>query len=140
MFDLGMQELIVIFVVALLVFGPKRLPELAKSMGKAMAQLRSAVSDVKTEVEREIRMSETGLDLEDMPAWKKQHEAPPSQPSGEAEGEGPEPGTGEGGEEAKQGEEDEEAKQGEEDEEAKPQETLPFEHESQDLEEDGRDR
>jgi Tat protein translocase TatB subunit len=131
MFDLGMQELIVIFVVALLVFGPKRLPELAKSMGKAMAQLRSAVSDVKTEVEREIRMSETGLDLEDMPAWKKQHEAPPSQPSGEAEGEGPEPGTGEGGEEAKQGEEDEEAK---------PQETLPFEHESQDLEEDGRDR
>ncbi|NIR25464.1 MAG: twin-arginine translocase TatA/TatE family subunit, partial [Gammaproteobacteria bacterium] len=34
MFDLGIQELVVIFVVALLVFGPKRLPELARTMGK----------------------------------------------------------------------------------------------------------
>ncbi len=71
MFDLGVQELVVIFVVALIVFGPKRLPELGRAIGKTMGQLRSAISDVKTEVEREIHVAETGLDLEEMPAWKK---------------------------------------------------------------------
>lgn len=126
MFDLGMQELIVIFVVALIVFGPRRLPELARSMGKAMGQLRSAVSDVKTEVEKEIRMAETGLDIEDMPAWKKRDEGPAEQPPGERKSE-------------KSGVEDQEA-QPQEDQEAQPQETDPAEHESQDLEEDGRDK
>ncbi|HLB25017.1 MAG TPA: twin-arginine translocase TatA/TatE family subunit, partial [Nitrospirota bacterium] len=36
MFNLGMPELIIIFIVALLVFGPKRLPELGKSLGRAL--------------------------------------------------------------------------------------------------------
>lgn len=61
MFDLGIQELIVIFVVALLVFGPKRLPELGRSLGKGLAELRKAVQDVKeqmhTELEEEKRAS-----------------------------------------------------------------------------------
>ncbi len=55
MFDLGIQELIVIFVVALLVFGPKRLPELGRTLGKAMGELRRAVQGVKEQVDSEVR-------------------------------------------------------------------------------------
>ena len=46
MFDLGIQELIVVFVVALLVFGPKRLPEIAKSMGKGIGELKRALGEL----------------------------------------------------------------------------------------------
>ena len=76
MLDLGMQELVVIFVVALLVFGPKKLPELGKAIGKTMGQLKGAMADVKTEVEREIRAAETDLDIKELPAWKKKDDGP----------------------------------------------------------------
>ncbi len=56
MFDLGIQELIVIFVVALLVFGPKRLPELGKSLGKGLAELRRAMEGVKEQIHAESEM------------------------------------------------------------------------------------
>ena len=51
MFDLGMQELIVIFLVAFLVFGPKRLPELGRTIGKAIRELRTALTNVKETIE-----------------------------------------------------------------------------------------
>ncbi len=54
MFDLGMQELIVIFAVALLVFGPQRLPELARSLGKGMAELRKTLHGVKDQIDSEM--------------------------------------------------------------------------------------
>lgn len=47
MFGLGFQELIVIFVVALLVIGPKRLPDLAKGLGKAFREFKQATEDLK---------------------------------------------------------------------------------------------
>ncbi len=54
MFDIGLQELIVIFTVAILVFGPKRLPELAKTLGKGLGELKRAFQDVKEQVETEF--------------------------------------------------------------------------------------
>jgi TatA/E family protein of Tat protein translocase len=46
-FGIGATELIVIMVIALLVFGPKRLPELARSLGRGMAEFRRASSDLR---------------------------------------------------------------------------------------------
>ncbi len=66
MFDLGIQELVVIFVVALLVFGPKRLPELAKNMGKGVAELKKAMFDIRREIDQEVG-GVTKLDLENLP-------------------------------------------------------------------------
>jgi Tat protein translocase TatB subunit len=81
-----MQELIVIFVVALLVFGPKRLPELGRAIGKTIGQFRSVISDVKTEVDREIHMAEADIDLKELPAWKKKDEGPASSDEASTEG------------------------------------------------------
>ncbi len=54
MFDIGFQELLIIFVVALLVFGPKKLPELARTMGKWVAEIKKGVQIAKTQIEQEI--------------------------------------------------------------------------------------
>jgi TatA/E family protein of Tat protein translocase len=51
MFGVGFQEILVVMVIALLVFGPKKLPELARMLGKAMSEFRKAVNDVKTAME-----------------------------------------------------------------------------------------
>ena len=51
MFDLGTQELIVIFIVAFLVFGPKKLPELGRTLGKGMRELKSAMKGVRDSFE-----------------------------------------------------------------------------------------
>ncbi len=53
MFDLGIQELIVIFIVALIVFGPKKLPELGKTLGKGMLELRKAMEGIRDQMHAE---------------------------------------------------------------------------------------
>jgi sec-independent protein translocase protein TatA len=47
MFGIGMPELIVIFIVALLVFGPKKLPDLGKALGRGLAEFKRASEDLK---------------------------------------------------------------------------------------------
>jgi len=55
---LGWQETIFIFVLALLVFGPKKLPELGKTLGKAMTEFRRATNDLKGTWDREMAAME----------------------------------------------------------------------------------
>ncbi len=54
MFGIGAWEMLLIGVVALLVFGPKRLPELARSMGKGLAELRRASSDLRRTIDLDL--------------------------------------------------------------------------------------
>ena len=52
--SIGMPELLVIFVIALLVFGPRKLPELARALGKSINEFKRATNDLRDTVEREI--------------------------------------------------------------------------------------
>ena len=61
--NIGFPELLVIFVVALLVFGPKRLPELGRSLGRGIAEFRKASTDLKTSIEREIESAEADVSI-----------------------------------------------------------------------------
>ncbi|MEO5359199.1 MAG: Sec-independent protein translocase protein TatB [Nitrospirota bacterium] len=53
-FDLGIQEIVVVFIIALLVYGPKDLPELGRKVGKYIAMFKRMVSDVKRHVDTEL--------------------------------------------------------------------------------------
>lgn len=54
MFGLGGSEVIVIFVLALLVFGPRKLPEIGRTIGRTLAEFRKATQDFKVSLEREV--------------------------------------------------------------------------------------
>lgn len=58
MFDIGFSELVVIGIVALVVIGPKRLPEVARAAGRWAARLRRFVDDVKRDMDSELRRDE----------------------------------------------------------------------------------
>ena len=58
MFDIGVSELFVIGVVALLVIGPERLPRVAKTMGHLFGRMQRYVTDVKADISREIELDE----------------------------------------------------------------------------------
>ena len=55
---IGIQEMIVIFLVALVLFGPKKLPELGKTIAKAVSEFRRAQSDFKATLDREMQSLE----------------------------------------------------------------------------------
>jgi sec-independent protein translocase protein TatA len=54
--SLGMQEIIIIFVLALIVFGPRKLPELGKSIGKGLQEFKKASNELKRTWEEEVQL------------------------------------------------------------------------------------
>ena len=56
--SLGLPELLLIFVVALIVFGPRKLPEIGKTLGKALNEFKKASDELKNTIEREVHVEE----------------------------------------------------------------------------------
>ena len=56
--SIGMPELLIIFVIALIIFGPRKLPELGKSLGRSLAEFRRASNDLRNTLEEEIRIED----------------------------------------------------------------------------------
>ena len=94
MFNIGLPELLIIVAIALIVFGPNKLPELAKAFGRAMREFRKATEEVKESFEAETRdleeikqtlsenhlstlLEETSTAVEALPAEKGHETAPP---------------------------------------------------------------
>ncbi|MDI6742135.1 MAG: Sec-independent protein translocase protein TatB [Smithella sp.] len=67
MFGIGMQELLIIAVIALLIVGPKKLPDLAKSIGKGFSEFRRAADDVTEDIKETIKETDSIPAKED---WK----------------------------------------------------------------------
>ena len=59
--NLGFPELVVIFVIALLVFGPRKLPELGRSLGKSLAEFKKATNELKRTWEEEVKTEDVEL-------------------------------------------------------------------------------
>ena len=65
--SIGGFEMLVLFLIGLLVFGPRRLPEIGRSLGKMLAEFRRAATDLRTSIEREVNLDEvrqTGHDIQ----------------------------------------------------------------------------
>ena len=78
MFGIGMTELLVIFVIGLVVLGPKRLPELARTLGKSLAEFRRASNDLR----REFMSATEDIDL--AKPMLAPHTTPPAAPASPA--------------------------------------------------------
>jgi TatA/E family protein of Tat protein translocase len=79
MFGIGMPELLLILAVALVVLGPKKLPELARALGKGMAEFRRATDELKDEfhkIEHEVEDSSEPAAVQSDPFPKNPAEAP----------------------------------------------------------------
>ena len=61
MFGLGWQELLIILGIALIIFGPKKLPELGKSLGQAISSFREGTNKAQDAVKKELREIEKNI-------------------------------------------------------------------------------
>jgi TatA/E family protein of Tat protein translocase len=98
--NIGFPELLIILAIALLVFGPKKLPEVSKSIGKAVREFRRASDEIKGKIEQEIQASEfkeikDGLKRDfsqDIYKGISEEKEPPKEPQDEPEKSPAEPG------------------------------------------------
>ncbi|HVB37539.1 MAG TPA: twin-arginine translocase TatA/TatE family subunit [Vicinamibacterales bacterium] len=99
--SIGMGEMIVIFIIALIIFGPRKLPELGRALGKGINEFKKASNDLRSTIEEEIR-----ADAQKTPSASASEASPseahrilpPTEPTGVADVSLPaatvEPGTG----------------------------------------------
>jgi TatA/E family protein of Tat protein translocase len=66
--NLGLPEMIFIFLLALIIFGPRKLPEIGRQIGKAMAEFKRASNEFKSQIEGEIRNLELEEAVKQQPA------------------------------------------------------------------------
>ncbi len=71
MFDIGGPELFFLLVLALLVFGPRRLPQIGRQLGGFVAQMRNAMRDVQGTLEREVALEEVKGALSEVQGMKR---------------------------------------------------------------------
>ena len=60
--SIGMPELIIIFMIALIIFGPRKLPELGRSLGKSLGEFKRASNELRNTLDEEIRLEEQRAD------------------------------------------------------------------------------
>ena len=73
--SVGVPELIIIFTIALIIFGPRKLPELGKSLGKSLAEFKRASNELKNTLDEEIRMEERkSQERQDPPRMAEVHD------------------------------------------------------------------
>ncbi|MEO7276204.1 MAG: TatA/E family twin arginine-targeting protein translocase [Vicinamibacterales bacterium] len=61
--SIGMPELIIIFMIALIIFGPRKLPELGRSLGKSLGEFKRASNELRNTLDEEIRLEEQRADV-----------------------------------------------------------------------------
>ena len=61
MFGIGMQELIIIAIIALIIVGPKKLPDLAKSLGKGFSEFKRATDGITDDIKETLKEDDEGL-------------------------------------------------------------------------------
>jgi sec-independent protein translocase protein TatA len=57
--SIGMPELMIIFVIALIIFGPRKLPELGRSLGRSLTEFKRASNELRNTLEEEIKVEDT---------------------------------------------------------------------------------
>lgn len=69
MFEVGFSEMMLVALIALLVVGPKRLPQVARVLGRCTRRLRQAAATLREEIERELELEELNQSLGDLPKY-----------------------------------------------------------------------
>jgi Tat protein translocase TatB subunit len=95
MFGIGMPELLVIAVIALLVVGPKKLPDIAKALGKGLAEFRKVTENATDTIKETLKTDDLKKDMDgikDSLLYGKEEQAAPDSPAAEGmESEPPKP-------------------------------------------------
>ena len=83
--SIGMAEMVVIFLIALLIFGPRKLPELGKSLGRSLAEFKRASNELRNTLEDEVRVEEQREQAARANVQPPQPPPAPSEPVAEAD-------------------------------------------------------